>query len=178
MADEQVIIKLNNIGVGISGIASFTGISKANVVNKIKDISEKIIKPELTETGQKYEVDEMHTFIGNKKNACYITYALNRKTKRVISFVAGSRTKEAIGKVIDSLKVLNPKKIFTDKLNVYPGLIDKRVHTASAYKINHIERFNLTLRTHLKRLVRKTICFSKSKEMLENCLRIYLWAKT
>ena len=95
----------------------------------------------------------------------------------MLDFIAGSRTKEHIGKIIDSLKRLNPKRIFTDKLNVCPGLIDKSIHIASAYRINHIERFNLTLRTHLKRLNRKTICFSKSKEMLENCIRIYLWAK-
>lgn len=95
----------------------------------------------------------------------------------MIDFVVGNRTKENIGKVIGSLLVLSPKRIFTDKLNVYPGLIDESIHTANAYKINHIERFNLTLRTHLKRLSRKTICFSKSKGMLEDCLRIYLWGE-
>lgn len=175
--DEKTIIKLNNIGVGISGISSFTGLSKANVINKIKAVASKLITPGLQESQQEYEVDEMHSIVGNRKNACYITYALNKKTRKVIDFVVGRRTKEHIGKVINTLKRLNPKRIFTDKLNVYPGLIDKSIHTASGYKINHIERFNLTLRTHLKRLNRKTICFSKSKEMLESCLRIYLWAK-
>ncbi len=176
-SDEATIIKLNNIGVGINGIASFTGMSKANVINKIKQISNAILKPLLKENQQEYEVDEMHTIVGSKNTACYITYALNKKTRKVIDFVAGNRTKEHIGKVINSIKLLNPKRLFTDKLNVYPGLIDKSIHFASPYKINHIERFNLTLRTHLKRLTRKTICFSKSKTMLESCLRIYLWAK-
>jgi transposase-like protein len=41
------------------------------------------------------------------------------------------------------------------------------------YCTNKIERHNLTLRTHLKRLVRKTLCFTKSDEMLENCVRLY-----
>ena len=151
--------------------------SKANVINKMKQISRQIITPEIKESHQDYEVDEMYTFIGNKKQAYYITYALNKKTKQVIDLVVGSRTKETIGKVINSLISLKPKQIFTDKLNIYPSLIEKKKHVASAYKINHIERFNLTLRTHLKRLSRKTICFSRSKEMLENCLRIYLWAE-
>ncbi len=30
-----------------------------------------------------------------------------------------------------------------------------------------------TLRTHLKRLSRKSICYSKSEKMLENCLKMY-----
>src|SRR4051812_16014701 len=72
--DEQTIIKLNNIGVGINGIARFTGISKSNVVNKIKQISRAIIKPEITEKEQTYEVDEMYTFVKSKQNPCYITY--------------------------------------------------------------------------------------------------------
>lgn len=153
MEDEETIVKLNNIGVGISGISSFTGISKANVINKIKKIASEVKRSELMEVQQEYEVDEMHTFVGNKKNGSYITYAINKETKQVIDLVVGSRTREMIGKVIESLKVLNPKRIFTDKLNIYPGLIDKSIHTASAYKINHIERFNLTLRTHSVQII-------------------------
>lgn len=173
-SDEETIVKLNNIGVGINGISRFTGMSKANVVLKIKTIASKMKKEKIVEEQQEYEVDEMHTFMKCKSDSCYITYAINRKTRQVVDFVVGSRTKENIGKVIASLLALNPKRIFTDKLNVYSGLIDKLIHTASSYKINHIERFNLTLRAHLKRLSRRTICFSKSKEMLGNCLRIYL----
>jgi IS1 family transposase len=70
---------------------------------------------------------------------------------------------------------LNPKRIYTDKLNIYPGLISKSIHSSIQYKTNHIERFNLTLRTHLKRLSRRTICFSKNSKMLENCLRLYFF---
>ncbi|MCW3104299.1 MAG: mobile element protein [Bacteroidetes bacterium] len=173
--DDQNIIKLNNIGVGINGIASFTGISKANVVNKIKQLSKKIKKPVITENQQEYEVDEMHTIIKSKSSSCYIIYAINKNTKQVIDFTLGARTKENIGKVISALVHLIPKKIFTDNLNIYPGLIAKSIHSTNQYKTNRIERFNLTLRTHLKRLNRRTICFSKSIAMLESCLKLYFW---
>lgn len=173
--DEVMIFRLHNEGVGINGIGRLLGMCKSNVVNKIKHIATQIVKPKIVEEQQEYEVDEMYTFIKCKAQQCYITYAINKSTKRVIDFVVGGRTKENLGKVIASLYELYPKKIFTDKLNIYSSLIDKTIHRANAYKINHIERFNLTLRTHLKRLSRRTICFSKSKEMLENCLRIYLW---
>lgn len=171
--DEKMIVVLNNEGVGICGIARIIGISKANVINKIKQIVLRIKKQNVQETGQEYEVDEMHTFIGNKKNPCYIIYALNKITRQVIGFAIGARTKENVNKVIELIKVLSPKRIFTDKLPLYSRLIDNSIHIASSYKINHIERFNLTLRIHLKRLNRKTICFSKSKEMLESCIMLY-----
>lgn len=171
--DEKMIIILNNNGVGIRGIARITGISPGNVINKIKQLAEKCFKPEIIEENQEYEVDEMQTYIQNKKKRCYITYAINKKTRQMINMVIGPRTKEMLGKVINSLVKLNPKKIFTDGLNLYPTLIKKEIHFVNPYRINHIERLNLSLRTHIKRLSRRTICFSKSICMLENCLRIY-----
>ncbi|MEO6302270.1 MAG: IS1 family transposase [Bacteroidia bacterium] len=172
--DEKMITKLNNEGVGISGIARITGMSKANVINKIKLIGSKITKQLITEEQQEYEVDELQTYVQNKNERCYIMYALNKNTRQVVDFMIGNRTKENINKIISKLIALKPKMIFTDRLNIYPLLIERRIHTTIIYKINHIERFNLNLRTHLKRLTRKTICFSKSKVMLENCLKIYL----
>ncbi|EHD3430994.1 hypothetical protein JRB05_004652 [Escherichia coli O124] len=38
-------------------------------------------------------------------------------------------------------------------------------HVISKKCTQRIERHNLNLRTHLKRLTRKTICFSKSEDM-------------
>lgn len=172
---EKLIVQLNNEGMSISSIGRITGISKANIVNKIKDIAAKIVKPQIIETNQEYEADELYTFIKNKNNSCYFIYAINKATKRLIDFRVGARTKENIAKVIESVNLLNPKRIFTDRLTTYPSLIAEKIHTAGAYKINHIERFNLTLRTHLKRLSRKTICYSKSIEMLEACLKIYFF---
>jgi len=37
----------------------------------------------------------------------------------------------------------------------------------------YIERYNLTLRQGISRLVRKSLCFSKCKEMLDNHLDVY-----
>jgi insertion element IS1 protein InsB len=160
--------------VGISGISTFTGMSKANVIRKIKTLALKIIYLQANETQQVYEVDELCTYIKRKSNRCYIAYAINKSTRKVIDFIVGRRTKDNIGKVIARLKELNPKRIYTDKLNIYSALIEKDIHTVSSHKINHIERFNLTLRTHLKRLSRRTICFSRSAEMLENCFKLYV----
>ncbi|KXA96492.1 hypothetical protein AKJ39_04550 [candidate division MSBL1 archaeon SCGC-AAA259J03] len=37
----------------------------------------------------------------------------------------------------------------------------------------HVERYNLTLRNGISRLIRKSLCFSKCKEMLDNHLNVY-----
>ena len=125
--------------------------------------------------GKEYEVDELCTYIGNKGRKRWVAYALEKKTKKVVSFVVGTRTKKTLELVTKTLILSNATKIFTDKLNIYKSLIPPEIHTTKQYSINHIERMNLTLRTHLKRLNRRTICYSKSILMLVACLRIYFW---
>lgn len=164
---------LNNEGNGISSIARLLHISKSSVQRTIIHLASMLKMPVYQETGQCYQVDELRTYCGNKGKECWIIYAINAKTGKVIDFCIGRRTKENIKKVIDNILVLNPKRIYTDGLNIYPGLIPKTIHRVFEYCTNKIERSNLTLRTHLKRLSRKTICFTKSNEMLENCVKVY-----
>jgi IS1 family transposase len=129
--------------------------------------------PEINEIGQSYEIDELRTYCGNKRNELWLIYAINRCSKRIINFVVGRRTKENIAIIVSTLLNLQPKAIYSDRLNIYQTLINKGIHKIYLRCTNYIERKNLTLRTHLKRLVRKTICFTKSEKMLYNA--VYLW---
>jgi insertion element IS1 protein InsB len=104
-----------------------------------------------------------------------LTFCLTRMLW-VVDFKVGSRTKANLQVIADKAPLASPKKVCTDGLVIYKNLIPERLHHCKSMGTRHIERFNLNLRTHLKRLGRKTICFSRSKEMLEACLRIYFWA--
>jgi len=73
----------------------------------------------------------------------------------------GKRTKENVGKVIAKLLLLNPRKVYTDGLNIYPSLIPLAIHNVFRYHTNTIERNNLTLRTHIKRLQEKPCVTAK-----------------
>jgi insertion element IS1 protein InsB len=83
--------------------------------------------------------------------------------------------KKNLKRVTDTLLLSNCRQIFTDGLAIYKQIIPAALHKIKRYGTNHIERKNLGLRTHLKRLSRKTIAFSKSLLMLEACLKIYFW---
>ncbi len=128
-----------------------------------------------SKSGCKFEVDELWSFVGHKKNVVWITYAIERETKKVIGFYVGGKSKLTIKPLVDTLLSLRPRRIYTDRLNIYPSLIPGRIHKVFQYCTNTIERMNLTLRTHIKRLARKTICFSRNKIYLEAHLRIYFW---
>ncbi|MGQ3132564.1 MAG: IS1 family transposase [Flavobacteriales bacterium] len=66
-----------------------------------------------------------------------------------------------------------PRKIYTDGLPVYKYLVPPVLHGVFQRCINYIERKNLTLRQHLRRLSRRTLGYSRSPEMLQALLRIY-----
>jgi insertion element IS1 protein InsB len=117
----------------------------------------------------------MRTYIKNKENRYWIAYAIRRDTREVVDLKVGKRNKKTLCRITDTLLLSEAIKIYTDRLNLYEYLIPQDLHTRSKYKINYIERKNLSVRTHLKRLARKTICFSKSIVMLEACLKIYFW---
>jgi insertion element IS1 protein InsB len=175
--DQQVTL-LNNEGVGISSISRVLGIPKTSVQRRINHASSKVIAPENNERGQEYEMDELLTFISRNHYSCYtyIIYAINRVTRKVVDYVIGKRTKDNIRKLTNKLLKLLPKRIYTDRLNIFESLIPVAIHRTYQYKTNRIERKNLTLRTHLKRLTRKTICYSKSEAMLNACVRLYMYS--
>jgi len=161
--------------VGIRGISRVLKIAVNTVLRRIKIIGAGIVKPSILSVEPVFEVDELWTYVGRKENEYWLAYGLDKSTGRVVDFVIGKRTKTTLKILIDNLLAFTPKKIRTDNLTIYQRLIPQSLHRCGAYCINHIERKNLSIRTHLKRLSRRTICFSRSIHVLESCLRIYFW---
>ena len=161
--------------VGIRGIARVLKISGNTVLRRIRKIVKAVVKPAVVMGQRELEVDELRTYIGRRGNEYWLAYALNRETGDVVDFVIGKRSKRTLRVLISTLLLSGVGKIRTDCLNIYRALVPAAIHHYGAYCINHIERKNLTLRTHIKRLSRRTICFSRKLGMLENCLKLYFW---
>jgi insertion element IS1 protein InsB len=173
-ADKKLIAFIKE-GCGIRSIARLMHISPTTVIKKTLKIAS-TLKPLPIEQYKTYEVDEIRTFVGNKNNESWIAYAIERTTKLVVSIKIGRRTKMNLMDVLQPVLQATPKKIRTDGLNIYRYIIPEHLHTVREYFTNKIERMNLTLRTHLKRLCRKTICFSRCEAMLDAVVKIYCWS--
>ena len=63
------------------------------------------------------------------------------------------------------IKVFGIKHFNTDDWGDYERNLDKNKHTVGKANIQKIERKNLSVRTWIKRLARRTICFSKLEKM-------------
>ena len=111
------------------------------------------------------EIDEMWSFVRTKEAPRWIWYAIDKATGRILAYVFGER--EISGKneaCKDLMALLAPFGIttfYTDGLNTYAENIDEESHVVSKNHTQRIERKNLNLRTRIKRLCRKTICYSK-----------------
>jgi insertion element IS1 protein InsB len=171
----EVLPRLICNSVGIRGIARVLGIAVNTVVRKIIHIADNIVKPPIPMNRKSFEIDELRTYIGRKENQYWVAYVLCSHTKSIIDFIVGKRSKRTLRMVVNTAICSGVKIIKTDKLNIYQSLVPAGMHISNAYNINYIERNNLNLRTHLKRLSRRTICFSRSISMLTACLKIYFW---
>ncbi len=167
------VVKLNNEGCGISSIARLLSVSKSSVQRLIERMAATLTKPARREVHQRYEVDELRTFCGSKQNELWVMYIINRSSKRIVNVVVGRRTKENLSLLLATALALQPKRIYSDRLGLYAHLIPAGIHRTQLRCTNYIDRKNLTLRTHLKRLSRKTLCFTKSARMLYYCLQLY-----
>ncbi|MDF2934044.1 MAG: transposase [Chryseobacterium sp.] len=118
----------------------------------------------------------MRLFIRKKSNQQWLVYTINKVTKTVANFYIGKRTNKTLKTVIKTLINSNPEKIYTDNLRNYKYLIPKEIHETKRFGTNSIERKNLSIRTHLKRLNKRTICFSRSVLILTSILKLYFWS--
>ncbi|MBO6515108.1 MAG: IS1 family transposase [Bacteroidia bacterium] len=168
------ILNLVKEGTSVRSTSRLLNISPTTVIVRVLSISQSIKKPYIA-LGKSYEMDELATYIQSKNNRIWVAYAIRLDTKEVVNFVVGKRTNRTLRCVTNTLVLAEARSISTDKLQNYRSLIPESIHTTKQRGINHIERKNLSLRTHVKRLSRRTICFSRSLAMLIACLKIYFW---
>jgi insertion element IS1 protein InsB len=112
------------------------------------------------------EADEMWSFVQKKANKQWIWIAMDAKTRQIIAFHVGDRSRESGKELWANIPTVYREQatFHTDQYEVYKGVIPAEQHraiTKKARKTNHIERFNNTLRQRVSRLVRETLSFSK-----------------
>ncbi len=172
--DQQIII-LTKESCGIRSTARILNIAPTTVIRRIKKIGLRLERPYPILKGRVYEVDELFTYLRYKSNRICVAYSYEPKTGYVLDISVGRRNKMNLKKVTDTLILSEAKIIYTDGLDLYEKLIPESIHKKHKRCTNHIERQNLNLRTHLKRLNRRTICYSKSLIMLFAVVKIYFW---
>ena len=171
---RELIVPMCLNGSGIRDISRVLRISATTVMKVIRQQSQKVSMQTMPVRVADVELDEMWSFVEKKKNQCWLWLAYSAKYKRILAFSLGRRTDRSLQMLLDQLSSVQITRFYTDNWESYQNLIPSYKHWIGKRGTQRIERQNLNFRTHLKRLQRRTICFSKSKPMLEAVVKLYV----
>jgi len=116
----------------------------------------------------------MWSFVGKKKAPRWLWHALDHRTGEVVAYVFGRREDQALLKLKALLAPFGITRFYTDGWGAYQRHLEPGQHEIGKRNTQQLERKHLTLRTRIKRLVRKTICFSKSLEMHDLVIGLFI----
>lgn len=119
-------------------------------------------------------MDEMWSFVGSKKQQRWLWHAIDHATGAVLAYVLAPHQDHALVSLINLLTPFGITRFFTDAWGGYERILDLTTHVVSKVYTQKIERKHLTLRTRIKRLARKTICFSKSILMHDIVIGLFI----
>ncbi|MCL4117819.1 UNVERIFIED_CONTAM: hypothetical protein GTU68_054808 [Idotea baltica] len=102
-------------------------------------------------------------------------YIVERKSGIIIAWQNGYRSANTLQKLLDLVEDIPISVCCTDNWKAYAKLLpEKYQHIIGKDKTWKIERKNLNFRTHIKRLNRRTICFSKNQQIHDNVIGMYI----
>ena len=188
---KEQIIEMSLNGSGIRDIARVLKISPTPVIEEIKKETElsavntvllhQLNPPEVVVELRQHiefiegaECDEMWSFVGSKAQQRWLWYAIDHATGKILAYVLGSRKDEAFIKLKALLDPFGITRFYTDDWGAYARHLEPENHSVGKENTQKIERKNLTLRTRIKRLARKTICFSKKILMHDIIIGLFI----
>ena len=119
-------------------------------------------------------MDEMWSYVKKKKQQRWLFHAIEKSANKILAYEIGPRTKNTLIKLLEKLQIFNVADYYTDAWKAYKDLIPKSRHFVGKRHTQSIERKHLTLRTRIKRLCRKTICFSKTIKMHDILIGLFI----
>ena len=109
------------------------------------------------------EIDEIWTFVGSKKNKVWLIYAYDRGSGEIVAYAWGKRditTARELEARLNELKITYGN-IAMDKWQSFVEVFgSEKSNIGKKYTVG-IEGNNCRLRHRIRRIVRKTCCFSK-----------------
>ena len=119
--------------------------------------------------GDVLELDELWSFVRFRKNKRWLWTVMCRRTRQIVAFAIGDRSSTTCRKLWQRIpKQYRRCHSFSDFWEAYQEVFPEETHRSvgkESGQVNHMERWNCTLRQKLARYVRKTLSFSKADHM-------------
>jgi insertion element IS1 protein InsB len=120
------------------------------------------------------ELDEMWSYVRCKANPRWLWHAIDHHTGKVLAYVFGRRQDDVFLKLQQLLAPFGITKFYTDGWGAYERHLDAEQHQVGKENTQKIESKHINLRTRIKRLVRRTLCFSKTEHMHDLVIGLFI----
>ena len=107
----------------------------------------------------------MWSYYHDKSHQLWLWWAVDHETNIPLAYTFGTREHKCIDELLSLLKPFPIGTVYADNNYAYKERISTHILVSGKKNTQKIERDHLTLRTRIKRLCRKTICFSKNKDI-------------
>ncbi len=175
---KKQVYEMSMRASGIRDIANVLKMSAVTVIFILRIWFNSHSEPSFEGIFEEVIIDEMWSWVGKRKaGKRWIWYAQCAKSGKILAFQIGKRNDKTCKKLMKKLEHLTIHSYCTDAWASYKKYIPAEKHIISKAKTQKIERQNLNFRTHIKRLCRKTICFSKKDDMHYGFIKAYIWRK-
>jgi insertion element IS1 protein InsB len=116
----------------------------------------------------------MWSFVQKKAQQRWLWHAIDHDSGEILAYVLAPHEDAAFVQLKVLLEPFGITQFYTDGWGTYERHLDPSLHTVGKQHTQKIERKHLTLRTRIKRLARKTICFSKSILMHDIVIGLFI----
>ena len=120
------------------------------------------------------EMDERGSCVGKTAQQRWLWQAIDHASGVILAYVCGVHEDEVFLQLKEYLRPFGLSRVYTDNAGVYSRHLAPDHHAVGKQPTQKIERKHLTRRTRMKRLARKTICFSKSILMHDMVLGLFV----
>jgi insertion element IS1 protein InsB len=97
--------------------------------------------------------------------ARWLWHAIDHHTGKVLAYVFGQRKDHVFLKLQQLLAPFGITRFYTDGWGAYERHLNAAQHQVGKENTQKIESKHINLRTRIKRLARRTLCFSKTEHM-------------
>ena len=172
---KRLCLRMYVNGLGFRGIERVIGVAHTTVIDWLAQVGACLpdaYDPE--EIPQVGELDELETFVGRKRDKVWIWTVVDHFQPGILGWAVGDHSAETFRPLWQAITCWQCFFGVSDGNPVYPTFIPVGDQIVSKTYMTRVEGENTRLRHYLARLHRKTLCYSKSVDMLKHSIRLLI----
>ena len=171
------VLKMLLRGSGIRDCSEVLGISRDAVLRCILRSGLSLEIRPLQKRYTRVQIDELWSYVGHKQKKVWMIYAYCAESAEILAFTLGKRSKRTVEYLMLRLKNVEVDFFLTDDWEAFAAVLPYEKHLIGKQFTKAIEGRNTWFRTRLRRLARRTVCFSKKLKYHFAMIKILIYHK-